>query len=54
MWRGAPTSASQRLVVFPREGGSVIHERGHGARLTPRAIPEIRLDVDALFAAGEL
>ena len=44
----------QRLVVFPREGGSVIHQRGQGARVTPCAIPEITLDVDALFAAGEL
>ena len=41
----------QRVVVFPREGGSVVYQRGQGTRLTPRAVPEVTLDVDALFAA---
>lgn len=40
----------QRLVVFPREGGSVVYSRGQGARPTPRAVPEVTLDLDALFA----
>ena len=40
----------QRLVVFPREGGSVVYSRGQGARLTPRAVSEVTLDLDALFA----
>jgi Uma2 family endonuclease len=41
----------QRLVVFPREGGSVVYRRGQGARLAPRGVPEITLDLDGLFAA---
>jgi Uma2 family endonuclease len=41
----------QRLVVFPREGGSVVYQRGRGAQVTPRAVPEVTLDLDALFAA---
>jgi hypothetical protein len=41
----------QRVVVFPREGGSVVYRRGQGARLTPHGIPEVTLEVDALFAA---
>jgi hypothetical protein len=38
-------------VIFPRTGGSVIYRRGQGARLTPRGVPEVALDLDALFAA---
>jgi Uma2 family endonuclease len=41
----------QRLVVFPRAGGSVVHRRGQDARLTPRGVPEVTLDLDALFEA---
>jgi len=41
----------QRLVVFPRDGGSVVHARGQGSRITPRAVPEVTLDLDELFAA---
>ena len=41
----------QRIVVFPREGGSVVYQRGRGAQVTPRAVPEVTLDLDALFAA---
>jgi len=41
----------QRVVVFPREGGSVTYPRGQGTRLTPRHVEEVTLDVDALFAA---
>jgi Uma2 family endonuclease len=41
----------QRVVVFPREGGSTIYPRGQGTRLTPRHAEEISLDVDDLFAA---
>jgi Uma2 family endonuclease len=41
----------QRVVVFRREGGSVIYPCGQATRLTPRGAEEVTLDVDALFAA---
>jgi Uma2 family endonuclease len=41
----------QRLVVFPREGGSVVYSRGQGAKITPRGVPEVTLDLDELFSA---
>jgi Uma2 family endonuclease len=41
----------RRLVVFPREGGSVVYSQGQGARITPRGVPEVTLDLDELFAA---
>jgi len=44
----------QRLVVFPREGGSVTYPRGQSARVTPRALPGLSLDLDALFAEAGL
>jgi Uma2 family endonuclease len=43
----------QRLVVFPREGGSVVYRRGQGVRLSPRAVPEVTVDLDALFAEAQ-
>ena len=42
----------QRLVVFPREGGTIVYRRGQGACLTPRGAPEVSLDLDALFAGA--
>jgi Uma2 family endonuclease len=41
----------RRLVVFPREGGSIVYSQGQDARITPRAVPEVTLDLDELFAA---
>jgi Uma2 family endonuclease len=41
----------ERVVVFPREGGSSVYPRGEGTRLTPRGAEEVSLDIDALFAA---
>jgi Uma2 family endonuclease len=41
----------QRLVVFPREGGSIVCSRGQGAKITPRGVPEVTLDLDELCAA---
>jgi len=41
----------ERLVVFPREGGSVVYPRGQQARITPRGVTEVTLDLDDLFAA---
>ena len=42
----------QRVVVFPHEGGTLVYPRGQGTRLTPRAVPEVTVDVDALFAVA--
>jgi Uma2 family endonuclease len=41
----------QRLVVFPREGGSIVYPRRQAARITPRGVPEVTLELDALFDA---